>query len=123
MRGAALGSVLVLLPIMSAFAQNASMLMAPTLGPQPRPKDFHQHRAMLVIAHHPTHQFPATLTVPNGVARTPAAEGTVSPQGVLALRGRDGIVRQGQIDAQGNATAKFVGAECVYTSKWRKAGH
>jgi hypothetical protein len=69
----------------------------------------------------PTSPRPGTLTVANGIAKTPAAEGTVSAQGVLVLHDPNGAVRRGQIDAQGNATAKFIGTACVYTFVWRKA--
>ena len=70
----------------------------------------------------PDFPVPSTLTVSNGTARTAGGlQGTVSPQGALLMRGSDNVLREGQIDAQGNATLKFSGTQCLYTSTWRKA--
>jgi hypothetical protein len=71
----------------------------------------------------PANPVPGTLTVAAGVAKTPAATGTVSPQGSLILRdNQSGSMRQGQIDSQGNATVKFTGTDCLLTYVWRKSG-
>ena len=70
----------------------------------------------------PRSESPPTLTVSNGAARTPTSHGTVSPQGALLLHRDHGSIMQGQIDAQGNAMAKVVGTDCLFTYVWRKTG-
>jgi hypothetical protein len=70
----------------------------------------------------PNSSAPATLTVSNGVGKAGNLEGTVSPQGAMLFHNRrSNAPWYGQIDAQGNATAKVFGAACVYTAIWRKA--
>ena len=66
---------------------------------------------------------PSPLTIANGAARAGTAEspmeGSVSPQGVLTMRSRQGNVLQGSIDAQGRATGRLT-AGCSYQFVWQK---
>jgi hypothetical protein len=65
---------------------------------------------------------PAPLTIVNGVARTQwvgTAEGSVSPQGVLVMRGPRGHRFDGQIDGHGTVTGRMTGP-CSYQFVWQK---
>jgi hypothetical protein len=68
----------------------------------------------------PPNPVPAPLTVRGGSARWNDMEGTVSPQGTLALRRRDGWTMSGQIDPQGNVRAQASGTNCTYSYVWRR---
>src|SRR4051812_34354645 len=56
---------------------------------------------------------PVPLTIINGAARAGSAdspmEGSVTPQGVLTMRGARGGTFQGSIDAQGRAIGRLTG--------------
>jgi hypothetical protein len=64
---------------------------------------------------------PPPLTIVNGLARTSwgAAEGPVSPQGVLAMRTTRGDHIDGRIDGQGSVWARFTSG-CSYQLVWQK---
>jgi hypothetical protein len=67
---------------------------------------------------------PAPLTIANGVARGGAAdnpmEGSVTPQGVLVMRTRNGSGKfEGQIDAQGKAVGRIT-ISCSYQLVWQR---
>jgi hypothetical protein len=68
---------------------------------------------------------PAPLRIVNGVARSRygrGAEGSVSPQGVLVMRTRDGTARfEGRIDGKGTAAGRLTGG-CSYWFVWQKKG-
>jgi hypothetical protein len=63
---------------------------------------------------------PGPLTIVNGIATWAGdTTGSVSPQGVLAMHAPNGARLDGQIDAQGTVTGRFIGA-CSYQLVWHK---
>jgi hypothetical protein len=66
---------------------------------------------------------PEPLTITNGVIKStggPEWEGTVNPQGGLALHSPRGSRIDAQIDAQGTIRGQMAGTSCVFTYVWRK---
>jgi hypothetical protein len=66
---------------------------------------------------------PAPLTIVNGVARTQwvgTAEGSVSPQGALAIRNQRFSRVDAQIDPQGTVKGQYSGPGCTTMFVWRK---
>ena len=66
---------------------------------------------------------PAPLTIRNGVIGRPGTggwEGTVTPQGALAMHNGGSMRVDGQVDSQGTITAKYSGPACIITYIWRK---
>jgi hypothetical protein len=71
----------------------------------------------------PPNGVPAPLTIKNGIVGRPGTggwEGTVSPQGALAMHNGGSMRVDGQIDSQGTITAKYSGPACIVTYVWRK---
>lgn len=68
---------------------------------------------------------PAPLRIVNGIARSRygrGSDGSVSPQGVLLMRTRDGTARfEGGIDGKGTAAGRLIGG-CSYWFVWQKKG-
>jgi hypothetical protein len=71
----------------------------------------------------PSHRVPAPLTIWNGIVGSDEAswQGTVSPQGVLAMGNQRGWRVDGQIDNQGIIRGQGRNAAgCIATYVWRK---
>ena len=71
----------------------------------------------------PPSGIPAPLTIKNGAIGMPGTggwEGTVSPQGALAMHNGGSMRADGQIDSQGTIIAKYSGPACIITYVWRK---
>jgi hypothetical protein len=66
---------------------------------------------------------PAPLTIANGAARAGSGdnpmEGSVTPQGALVMRTRNGGRFDGQIDAQGRAAGRLT-FSCSYQLIWQR---
>jgi hypothetical protein len=63
-----------------------------------------------------------SLKITNGIAQSnwgAAAEGSVSPQGVLVMRTPNGLRFDGQIDDKGTVTGRWTG-NCSYQVVWQK---
>jgi len=66
---------------------------------------------------------PAALTIKNGVVEMPGGQGwqgTVNPQGTLAMHNRGELRFDGQIDNQGTIRGQAANTGCIYTFVWRK---
>jgi hypothetical protein len=71
----------------------------------------------------PVRNVPAPLTITNGIARQAAPggwQGSVSPQGGLVMRSRNGVRFNGQVDNQGVIRGETSGVFCTFTTVWRK---
>jgi hypothetical protein len=71
----------------------------------------------------PPNGVPAPLTIRNSVIGQPGTggwEGSVTPQGAVAMHNGASMRADGQIDSQGTITAKYSGPACIITYVWRK---